>query len=92
MAYADIAIKIKGMAMPMKTERHQRAPLACCAPIGAGCREVGADVASRAVESKAAAHPSIPDHKCESDVTEVTSAARRSTYLSRKKDDGCVAA
>jgi hypothetical protein len=75
-----------------KLTGHQRAPLACCAPIGAGCREVGADVASRAVESKAAAHPSIPDHKCESDVTEVTSAARRSTYLLRKKVDGCVAA
>ena len=57
-------------------------------PIGAGCREVGADVASRAVESKAAAHPPILDHKRESDVTEVTSAAPRSTYLSRKKDDG----
>jgi hypothetical protein len=44
---------------------------------GAGCREVGADVATWPAESKAVGRRAIRDQKFERNVTEITSNATR---------------
>ena len=58
-----------------------RAPLGLLGTTGAGCREVGADVATWPAESKAVARRPMLDQKLEQDVTEITSAATQPAYL-----------
>ena len=77
----------KGMAQASKTDGHRRPARIGWAPIGAGCREVDADVTTPVRRGKPAAPLSLSGKplslsgKKQTRVTRVTSARPRRTYL-----------